>query len=45
MSILTQEHREEGRLGQKEVTGIGVKVEDEDRGDESEKESGRRSLQ
>ena len=32
MSVLTQEHIEEGRLGQTEVTGIDVKVVDEDRG-------------
>ena len=34
MSILTQAHREQGRLGETEVTGIGVKAGDEDRGDE-----------
>ena len=37
MSILTQEYTEEGRLGQTEVTGIDVKVEDENRGEQEVK--------
>ena len=37
MTILTQEHTEEGRLGQTEVTGIDVKVEDENRGEQEVK--------